>query len=247
MWAESPEIAEFHEHARSEIRREVTNEVKCKKITECATYDEFKEHVAAAFLKPIDIRRKPGARDATPSTAHDSNIANLMEKEKTDDVCDKLAKELTDIDLSDVKCPQNAFDFEKDWRRACKSSQSKVKYLRKIPWKKYRKIFKVEGSLTMLGDIITALYKERRKEGVKEEDRLDYEEFLFATFRGLSRIRGISMAVAFLEDEVNMCKEIFRELKKTAKSSDVGYTEADVDKLEPTFVEDDSDDDDKNK
>jgi len=44
-----------------------------------------------------------------------------------------------------------------------------------------------------------------------------------------------------------MCKEIFRELKKTAKSSDVGYTEADVDKLEPTFVEDDSDDDDKNK
>mmetsp|Transcript_21331 Transcript_21331/g.29881 ORF Transcript_21331/g.29881 Transcript_21331/m.29881 type:complete len:247 (-) Transcript_21331:128-868(-) len=244
MWAESPEIAEFHEHARSEMRREVTNEVKCKKITECATYDEFKEHVAAAFLKPVDIRRKPGASEATASTAHDSNIANLMAKEKTDDVCNKLAKELTDIDLSDVKCPQNAFEFEKDWRRACKSSQNKVRYLRKIPSKKYRKIFKVEGSLTVLGDIITALYKERRKEGIKGEDRVEYDEFLFATFRGLSRIRGISMAVAFLEDEVSMCKDLFRDLKQTAKCSDVDYTEEDVDTLEATFVEEDENDDD---
>jgi len=234
MWAETPELAEFQEHAISERRREVTNEVKCKKITECATYDEFREHVAAAFLKPIDTKRQPGKSGSGSSTLHDRHISNIIEKERNDGVCEKLAEDLSTIKVSDVKCPENVFEFETSWRRACKTSQDKVAFLKKIPWNKYRKIFKVQGSLTMLGDIVIAL-----SEGRKRDSGAEYDAFLYSSLRGLSRVKGISMAIAFLEDEMNLCKTLLDALLHRVKKadSDVPFTAEDIEALRDVYLE----------
>jgi len=225
------------ENVRVEKRKEITNEVKCKKITECATYEEFKDHVAAAFLKPIDLygKKKGGEDDGASSSAHDKNISSLLEKETTADVCSKLAKELESTHLSEVKCPTNSNQFDSDWRRLCKTDSDKVSYLRKIPPKKYKSIFRVEGSLSVLGEIINAFGSERKNLTTTEEQKrdslADLDGLIILTLKGLMRVKGIGMAIAFLEEsELDLAKSLCKEIidQGQERASNGGYALEDV-------------------
>mmetsp|Transcript_21415 Transcript_21415/g.42971 ORF Transcript_21415/g.42971 Transcript_21415/m.42971 type:complete len:251 (+) Transcript_21415:117-869(+) len=243
MWADAPQVSEWKENVKVEKRKEITNEVKCKKITECSSYEEFKDHVAAAFLKPIDLygKNKGGGGEATSASAHDKNVSSLLEKETTADVCAKLAKELESARVSEVKCPTNSNQFDSDWRRLCKTDADKVSYLRKIPPKKYKSIFRVEGSLSVLGEIIDAFGSERKKSltAPAKEQKLDdsvaeLDGLIVATLKGLMRVKGIGMAIAFLEEsEVEMAKTLCKQLVELGqeRASIIGYTLEDVDHI----------------
>ncbi|GAB5360677.1 hypothetical protein AAMO2058_000647900 [Amorphochlora amoebiformis] len=213
MWSETPELAEFKENALAEKRREITNQVKCKKVTECRSYDEFKEHVAAAFLKPIDLRGPPkDTLSKLTSTTHNKNLDRMLEKASSSDVCEKLSKELESISICDLKCPKNSFQFDSQWR-LLKTSKEKVGYLQKIHPEKYKSIFRVSGSFTELGDAIVALCTERVKM------RLEYDKFIIDTLRGISMIKEFHMAVAFLDEELEILTKLRDDLVSDYKGS----------------------------
>mmetsp|Transcript_24838 Transcript_24838/g.44194 ORF Transcript_24838/g.44194 Transcript_24838/m.44194 type:complete len:163 (-) Transcript_24838:253-741(-) len=158
-----------------------------------------------------------------------------MERERSNDVCEKLASELLSSSISDVKCPKDAFEFDTHWRRACTTTKSQIRYLKTIPGDKYRQIFKVEGSLSKLGEIIQALSIER-----KENSNPEYDDFVFKALQGLMRVKGISMAIAFLDEELELdvAKQLCEDLILSAKSDkrEVSFTPEDARKILEKFA-----------
>ncbi len=235
-WAETDVLAEFKQNQIDQQRYEIKNAVKCQKITECATYDEFKEHVAAAFLKPVDLRRRPKSEETSAvggkSTVHDVNIQKWTEKEENDGLCSKLASDLRSTRLSELSCPKTVHDFTRVWSDL-KTVDERIKYLRLIPSGAFPKIFSVEGSVTnVFGPILAALAAARAKavkdDGKKAADKLD--GLLLEVLNGLSRTPGVGLTVGFLEDgELRVCHDLVGALRAASDGKGGLCTAKDVD------------------
>ncbi|XP_070570514.1 coiled-coil domain-containing protein 103-like [Ptychodera flava] len=122
------------------------NDAKIRAVTQkVESYEEFKDIVAAAHIKPLERKDKISEKKPTPWNPHatkktgaDSNTESSFQKD-------------------DSKLPQNGHEFARDWKRHCKSNADKYSFLIQLGGEHIGRIFKSEISFGLLGEILTSL------------------------------------------------------------------------------------------
>ncbi|XP_013407380.1 coiled-coil domain-containing protein 103 [Lingula anatina] len=170
------------------------NDAKFRAVNQkVATYDEFRDIVLAAHLKPLEKTDKiQQDRFKQPwNTIADS--ASLSSSNTSD--TDTLQK-------MEIKIPNNGHEFAQSWRRHCKTSQDKLNYLRHIGSKNLQAIFKAEISFGLLGEIIDALLND-----------LSDNIFVVEVLESLTLAGRFGLSLTFLSSsEKENCEKLFSKL-----------------------------------
>lgn len=138
---------------QKEEHRFLIDEAKKKAITVASNYQDFKNRVACADLKPLsskellslgdNSRSKPNA--VTKKRAKTS----LRQKNKT------VGATITEAKAT--KAPKSNAEFGRQWRRHCRTLQEKYDYLCLLAEADVRAIFKTEIDATHLSEMLLAM------------------------------------------------------------------------------------------
>ena len=105
-----------------------------------------------------------------------------------------------------LKKPANGHEFSRDWRQVCKSKPDKYAFLLWIGPDTLAKIFKMEISFGLLGDMITALNEQYQPEHSRE---------VVAILKSLSSANRFKLSMDFLSSaEKDTCQKLFDKLSE---------------------------------
>ncbi|CAH1778135.1 unnamed protein product [Owenia fusiformis] len=190
--------SEIHKAVEQDARYSRENDAKFRAVGQrCETYEEFRDIVLAAHLKPLEKGDKitPGDRFTQPWNIH------------ADRNTDALGSSGTLEQKKWTKIPENAHKFTQDWRRYCTSKQDKYSFLMWIGPEKLGHIFNMEVSL--LGDFFEALL---------EYNMTDLHQVV-DTLVVFSQAKRFGLSVTFLgSGEKENCKKIFEKLQTDLES-----------------------------
>ncbi|XP_063951708.1 coiled-coil domain-containing protein 103-like isoform X2 [Lytechinus pictus] len=114
------------------------------------TYDQFRDMVAAAHIKPLDKKDKIGqSKRQQPWNPFSSSSTAPTAAQDTGSQVQSI--------ITKVKIPKNGHEFTKEWRNRKKSPGSCYSYLLDLGGETLSRIFRSEISFGLLGEIITAL------------------------------------------------------------------------------------------
>ncbi|XP_064598466.1 coiled-coil domain-containing protein 103-like [Liolophura sinensis] len=181
------------------------NDAKIRAVTnKVATYEEFKDLVLAAHLKPLD----KGDKVSTTFNQPWNSTANRSKSGHT-----PSANQDTDQIKQVYRLPKNGQEFVRDWRRYYKTDQERCAFLLYIGPQKLQQIFKAEISFGLLGDFMSALSL-----GVEQSP-----ELVFDILNSLRQVNRFALSVRFMSKaEKDSCKKLFDALegKLTCITSD---------------------------
>nr|KAG5713711.1 hypothetical protein BaRGS_024338 [Batillaria attramentaria] len=128
------------------------NDAKIRAVTEqkVATYDEFKDLVAASHLKPLD--KGLHLDNIGGNTKQLWNSAAARHEPQTD-----VPRTQAQPAQEGMKVPKSGQEFARDWQRHYKTAEQRYTYLLNTGAPQLRHIFKTEVSFGLLGDILAAL------------------------------------------------------------------------------------------
>eukprot|EP00752_Nemacystus_decipiens_P014207 g12636.t1 len=147
-----------------DVSRKKTDEMKKRAIHTAANYDEFRHMVSCAQLTPVTrkememlsdqkrgwqgrsggvapVTKKPGShgRDKTPRGTRKCDGAEIRESAKS---------------TGPVRAPRDYSQFQRDWRRRCRTDDERREYLRMISPDKLPVLFRVELEPDILGQVL---------------------------------------------------------------------------------------------
>ncbi|XP_077997477.1 dynein axonemal assembly factor 19-like [Glandiceps talaboti] len=182
------------------------NDAKIRAVTQrVESYEEFKDIVAAAHIKPLEKKDKISEKKPTPWNPH------ATKQTGTDVTTDKtLPQDKTTL-------PKNGHEFARDWKRYCKTNAQKYDYLIRIGGRHLGVIFKTEIAFGLLGEIIIALQDCFSPNDV---------DVVCAILDNLSKTNRFSLSLDFLSStEKESCKELFKKLQSCIESKDMSSNE----------------------
>lgn len=214
---------DFEESVEADNRYWRENNAKFRAVHQkVASYEEFRDIVLAAHLKPLDKSDKIKEKFQQPwNTLVHQTQTEKKQSSATQSV--KLQKE------DDVIIPKSSNEFVVEWRRLKDSSQKQCQLLLAIGIAKLSEFFKLEVAHGLLGQIIKVL--DLYQADIKTEDVLAILDVLSTSQRFL-------LCLLFLTpQEKENCKNLFQNLKKELKDSDNSILLNKLQKLEKTFSE----------
>lgn len=119
------------------------------------SYDQFRDMVAAAHIKPLDKKDKigQGQRNQPWNPFSSSNVSSSSASSTS-----PTSDGQRDSNKEAKVVPKNGHEFTKEWRKQKKSGDgSCYSYLIELTGEKLIKIFKSEISFGLLGEIVTVL------------------------------------------------------------------------------------------
>eukprot|EP00058_Branchiostoma_floridae_P013145 XP_002598633.1 hypothetical protein BRAFLDRAFT_118362 [Branchiostoma floridae] len=172
------------------------NDAKFRAIKQqVGSYDEFRDIVMASHLRPLEKKDNLQNMDIKqPWNVHASTQADGQNAAQTQ------------IQQDEEKLPKNGHEFARDWKRYCKTTPDKYKFIKKIGGEKLAEIFKTEISFGLLGEILTAL-----NDSYVQED----SGFVYQVLDGLTKVGRFELSVDFLSSkESQAAKELLGKLTK---------------------------------
>ena len=154
---------ELADAVQEDALRAARDEAKHRAVRQMEGYDVFKNMVAVAHLRPHNL---PG--DASHMTAADRAAARAPAFSFTPEgrasgpaSTPGASTPLTPAaDAASIRAPSSAADFEKTWRRSCKSADARWRYLGLVAGTRegrIAKLFRVEINGTVLSELVAAL------------------------------------------------------------------------------------------
>ena len=152
---------ELQDAVQDDALRAARDEAKHRAVRQMEGYDVFKNMVSVAHLRP---RNLPG--DASLMTAADRAAARAPafsftpEGRASGPASTPGATRLNAADATQLCAPSTAIEFEKTWRRSCKSQDARWRYLGVTAGDstgRIAKLFKVEINGTVLSELVSAL------------------------------------------------------------------------------------------
>lgn len=188
------------------------NDAKFRAVRQkVGTYDEFREIVNAAHLRPLDKEDKINMdqRIKQPWNSHSQGAGSqhglLFDKADTTET--PKAHEVRNI-------PKDSHSFVKHWR-SCSTMQDKVAYLKLIGSECLPSLFKVEIPFGLLGEMIAALSHNCHNHGAATATA--DVDFSAATLEGLSATGRFQLALSFLSPkEVEYLKDLIDTIALSA-------------------------------
>ena len=154
---------ELADAVQEDALRAARDEAKHRAVRQMEGYDVFKNMVSVAHLRPHNL---PG--DASHMTAADRAAARAPAfsftpegrasgPESTPGASTSLTPA---ADAASIRAPSSAAEFEKTWRRSCKSADARWRYLGLTAGTqegRIAKLFRVEINGTVLSELVAAL------------------------------------------------------------------------------------------
>ncbi|RUS84844.1 hypothetical protein EGW08_007385 [Elysia chlorotica] len=187
----------------------VENSAKIRAVEQrVGTYDEFREIVMAAHLKPLEKEDKISSMGTFTQVWNQSALRNT----KKDGGSAEEDKLLTNKkDHSSLKIPQSGPAFVQCWKRDCKSLEQKKEFIFTVGPSKIRELFKTEISGGLLGEFIESfLYDFSESQTQKIVELLE----------ALSTSQRFSLSLAFLsKKEKELLTSLYEKLSSVAKET----------------------------
>ncbi|XP_073428966.1 dynein axonemal assembly factor 19 [Dendrobates tinctorius] len=185
-----------------ELERELTNAVaadekyqrenaaKFRAIHQkVASYEEFRDIVAASNLKPLERKDKIGGDRKQPWNPTATTSCSTKEP-----ACAVLQESLSE--------PKNAFQFTRDWRRI--EGKKRYDFLLEIGAEKLSHIFRAEVCSGLLGEFLHVL-----EEHLQDRQVGDVMEIL----QCLAETQRFNLNLVFLsKNEMDRCQRLFMKL-----------------------------------
>jgi len=171
------------------------NDAKFRAVEQrVASYEEFRDIVSAAHLKPLERKDITGEKSRKqPWNPH------AHSKSQTTSTNSNLPL------LSVSKMPQTTHEFTKVWKRQCKTELEKYQLLLGIGGQGLRTIFKAEISMGHLGEFLVILHN-----CLDEKDT----NKVFDILQQLSRTNRFDLSLKFLgEEEKVVASKLFKQLE----------------------------------
>ncbi|KAL5005856.1 hypothetical protein ScPMuIL_017014 [Solemya velum] len=187
---------EVHDAMSADSKYWVENDAKIRAVTQkVGSYDEFRDIVLAAHLKPLE------KDDKFTDIKFQQTWNSLAPKSKDVPTTSPDAATFKDS----VKLPQTGQEFVQEWRRHHKTTDKQYIYLLRIGAECLSRIFKTEISFGLLGDFLIAL---------NTEFSAGDSESVLAILQHLSQVGRFSLSVQFLsKKEKESCENLFKRLK----------------------------------
>lgn len=134
-----------------DFKRKAIDEAKKRAVRQNVDYDTFKNMVLVAHLKPIQATQPTKEELGLPSWNFTADGGRIGETTEASNAVDALSSSFPN------KPPSTGADFQRDWRRQCKTTDDKYRYLKLIPPEQLPAIFKVEISGELMSDIVATL------------------------------------------------------------------------------------------
>ena len=195
---------ELQDAVQDDALRAARDEAKHRAVRQMEGYDVFKNMVSVAHLRP---RNLPG--DASLMTAADRAAARAPafsftpEGRASGPASTPGATRLNAVDATQLCAPSTAIEFEKTWRRSCKSQDARWRYLGVTAGDstgRIAKLFKVEINGTVLSELVSALaagYVALPQEEKEGETRVEWG--------GANDVKEIGKRVAACMTELATC------------------------------------------
>ncbi|POM58972.1 hypothetical protein PHPALM_36309 [Phytophthora palmivora] len=188
----------------------LTDNMKKRAIHTAANYDEFKNLVACADLKPISQKELRDFSRADRQT----NISFKKNKAKK-----KLANERhiqPTAPALDVP-PSTAVDFCRNWKRYLKTTDEKFRYLQITTPKRIAVMFKTDIDSDLMAEIVEVLVTSwRQKTADVSPEELPLAAFAIATMEALSQTTRLSLILDFFEDhQMEKMRDLFNLVETT--------------------------------
>lgn len=165
----------------------VENSAKIRAVEQrVATYDEFREIVMAAHLKPLEKEDKISSM-GTFTQVWNQSALRKSQKDAGPDEAEGNSKELKS--QSSLQIPQTGPEFLQRWKRECGSMSQKKDFLFAVGPSKMCELFKTDISGGLLGEFVECFLHE-----FSESQALTTVELLEA----LSTSQRFSLSLVFL-------------------------------------------------
>lgn len=170
-----------------------------------SSYDEFREIVNAAHLKPLQKKEKLNSKRVQPWNLQNSkNLASIFQEEVSDE-------KSSNFSVISSKLPANSFEFLRDWRRI-KHTRDRYDLLKKCG-DMLQKFFSQEFVFGLLGEFLIVA------SAAIEESPSEFRT-VCGIMEGLSKTQGFSLAIQlFSEAEKEACQKILKSLTLLAEKS----------------------------
>lgn len=179
------------------------NDAKFRAVEQrVASYEEFRDIVSAAHLKPLERKDITGEKSGKqPWNPHAQG---------------KSQTTLTNSNLSLLpasKMPKTTHEFTKAWKRQCKTELDKYQLLLGIGGQGLRSIFKAEISMGHLGEFLVILHN-----CLDEKDTSK----ILVILQELSRTNRFDLCLKFLgEEEKVVASKLFKQLEANICGSEL--------------------------
>lgn len=180
------------------------NDAKIRAVTEqkVATYEEFKDLVAASHLKPLS--RDDHIEKISQFSKHPWNpVAHSYSNSKTTpQPC---------LPKDEVKVPRTSQEFARDWQHRVKNVQERHDYLLVCGAPLLAELFQMDIGFGLLGDIITALsvFKPENARVV-----LDILSVLKNSQRFVLSLKFLS------KNDIESCEQLFKRLEEIERDKE---------------------------
>ncbi|CAL1529042.1 unnamed protein product [Lymnaea stagnalis] len=177
------------------------NDAKIRAVEQrVPTYDDFREMVLAAHLKPLE------KEDRISSIKNFTQVWNQAADKFSGPNIDNESIGSGYIEQTKITIPKSGQDFVQHWKRTCKSIDEKKNFLFFIGGQRLQEIFKIEISGGLLGEFIECLMCVEPHEVLKSLELLE----------AFSKSQRFSLSKSFLnKKEKHMCLILFEKLKNS--------------------------------
>ncbi|ETI38651.1 hypothetical protein F442_15519 [Phytophthora nicotianae P10297] len=182
----------------------LTDSMKKRAIHTAANYDDFKNLVACADLKPISQKE---LRDFS-RTERQTNISykkKPTQKKSGNDRRSQPAAPALDVP------PATAVDFCRNWKRYLKTTDAKFRYLQLTTPERLADMFKPDIDSDLMADIVEVLVASwtQKPADINPEDPAP-PTFALAVMEALSQTTRLSLILDFFEDhQMEKVHELF--------------------------------------
>ena len=175
------------------------NDAKFRAIRQkVANYDEFRDIVLASHLKPLDKQDKSGGM-----RYQSWNRMGINSDKTVNADCDHIPS-------TSWLIPKTSSEFDKSWKRICKSSSDKFEFLVAIGPEGLKNIFITDSPL---GEIVECISE--------EANYPDHLSIILGLLEIISLSKRFSLNLSFLDsEEIKKLKDIFSNCEKSLQISD---------------------------
>ncbi|KAF4320682.1 hypothetical protein BBO99_00001281 [Phytophthora kernoviae] len=197
----------------------LTDSMKKRAIHTAANYDEFRNLVACADLKPISQKELRDFSKAERQT-------NISFKKKTRKNADKNRQIQPAAPVLDVP-PKTAVDFCRNWKRYLKTIDAKFRYLQLTSPERLGKMFKSDMDSDLMAEIIHALLVSLNQDtaSVGSED-IPPTVFALQIMEALTQTARFSLILDFFDShQLEEVQELFKLIESTGDPLDQHHQE----------------------
>ncbi|KAG1693675.1 hypothetical protein DVH05_023077 [Phytophthora capsici] len=180
----------------------LTDNMKKRAIHTAANYDDFKNLVACADLKPISQKE---LRDFSKSDRQ----TNIPFKKKTSRKKSANERHFQPAAPALDVPPATAVDFCRNWKRYLKTTDAKYRYLQLTTPERLEDMFRTDIDSDLMAEIVEVLVASWQQKSADSEEP-SQATFALATMMALSQTARLSLILDFFEEhQTEKMRELF--------------------------------------